>query len=75
MFDDDDFDFDSIFCIFLILPMLIGWYFKLTFILLEVVFKVVGFLIMGICYFVKFAVEIVATAYNKILNCIAKGSE
>ena len=75
MFDDDNFDFDSIFCIFLILPLLIGWYFKLTFMLLEAVFKAVVFLIMGICYFVRFAVEIVVAVYHKILNCVAKGSE
>lgn len=75
MFDDDDFDFESIFCVFLVLPMLIGWYFKLSFMLLEAVCKVLEFAIMGIYYLVKFVFEMVVAVYHKILNCVSEGTD
>lgn len=72
MYDDDDSGL-SFFCFLLILPMLIGWYFKLTFLLLELVVRAAGLIIMGICYFVKFVFGILSAAYHKISNYVSAG--
>ena len=49
MFDEDDSGtgFLGFFCILLILPMLIGWYIKLTVLLLEFVCRALGLVIMS----------------------------
>lgn len=74
MFDDDDSGL-GFFCFLLVLPMLIGWYFELTFLLLELVCRALGLVIMGICYFVKFVFEILSIAYHKICNYVSTSSE
>lgn len=70
MFDDDDSGL-GIFCFFLILPILIGWYLKLTFLLLELVCRALGLVFMGICYFLKFAFDILVAAYHKICDYVS----
>lgn len=74
VFDDDDSGL-GFFCFLLVLPLLIEWYFKLTFLLLELVCRALGLVIMGICYFVKFVFEILSVAYHKISNYVSAGSE
>jgi len=74
MFDDDDSGL-GFFCFLLVLPMLIGWYFKLTFLLLELVARAAGLIIMGICYFVKFVFGILNIAYHKVSNFSSVDSE
>lgn len=74
MFDDDDSGL-GFFCFLLALPMLIGWYFKLTFLLLELICRALGLAIMGICYFAKFVFKILSTAYHKICDNVSADSE
>lgn len=77
MFDEDDSGtgFLGFFCILLILPMLIGWYIKLTVLLLEFVCRALGLVIMGICYVAKFVFEIMSKAGRMIYNYILTISE
>ena len=75
MFDEEDDSGLGFLCFLLVLPMLIGWYFKLTFLLLELVCRALGLVIMGICYFVKCVFEILSAAYHKISKYVSSDSE